>query len=297
MVNIPLKTAIVTASYASDFERFCLLCETMDEYVTGHKRHLVLVEPADVEMFRALESGNRVIIDERDLLPHWLRPYPDPSSFFRRRIWLSRRTKPLRGWHVQQLRRIGAAAVAEEDALFFCDSDVAFFRPFDCSSLWSNGNLRLFRRTNALENPDLHDQRLWSANAGEALGIPAGQVSTHDYISTLIAWRRDAVMDMCEHIKQQNGGRHWVESVAASRKFSECMIYGRYADEILGTEGHFHDDHELCHILWSGAAPSVAELEKFIRNAGSHQVALGIQSFVGVDPHRIRQLIRENAVR
>lgn len=284
------RTAIVTASYASDFERFCLLCETMDRHVTGYTRHLVLVEQADVDLFTQTAGPSREIICERDLLPSWLKPYPDPSSMFRRRIWLSRRTKPLRGWHVQQLRRIGIAANVDEDALFFCDSDVVFLRHFDCSSLWSGENLRLFRRPNVLDDPKLEEQRVWSRNAGIVLGFPRGKTSEHDYISTLIAWRRDAVINMCERIAEKNN-RHWVAAIAAVRKFSECMIYGRYADEVLGAAGHFHDDTELCNIMWTGSTPSHAELTAFVESTSDQQVALGLQSFVNVDLDRVRDLI------
>ena len=95
------------------------------------------------------------MIDERDLLPRWLRSFQDPTSLFRRRIWLSTRTMPLRGWHVQQLRRIGIAMHAQEDGLVYCDSDVVILKDFDCSVFWRDGDLRLFRRENAVpDDPD-----------------------------------------------------------------------------------------------------------------------------------------------
>ncbi len=61
-------------------------------------------------LFRQLETARRTVIDVRDLLPSWLHSFRDPTSLFRRRIWLSLRTAPLRGWHVQQMRRIAIAA-------------------------------------------------------------------------------------------------------------------------------------------------------------------------------------------
>ena len=130
-----LAMGVVTASYAADFERCRLLCETIDRHVTGAAKHYLLVEHRDVTLFRQLESPHRVVIDERDLLPSWLQPHSDPTSRFRRRIWLSLKTPPLRGWHVQQLRRIAIAEHVPEDVLVFCDSDVAFLKPFDCSRL------------------------------------------------------------------------------------------------------------------------------------------------------------------
>ena len=98
-------SAIVTPSYGPDFERCRLLCETLDRFVTGFDRHYLLVEHRDVALFRSLESPRRIVVDERDLLPRCLVPINDPLSGFKRRLWLSPWTMPLRGWHAQQLRR------------------------------------------------------------------------------------------------------------------------------------------------------------------------------------------------
>src|SRR6185369_14846450 len=180
--------AIVTASYAPDFERCRLLCETVDRFVSGMSRHYILVEDRDIRLFRALEGPRRTVVSERDLLPGWLRPYGDPLSLLRRRIWLSLRTHPLRGWHVQQLRRIAIAAHVGEPVLVYCDSDVAFLKPFDCGAFSRDGKIRLFRRDGAIAPDAETQQKTWSINAGSALGIAAPGWSPHDYIATLIAW-------------------------------------------------------------------------------------------------------------
>jgi len=160
-----MKTAIVTASYHADFERFRLLCETLDTHVTGYTKHYVLVEDRDVPLFRQLQSPQRVIIGEKDLLPSWLKVFPDPLTMGRRRIWLSFKTKPLRGWHVQQFRRIAIADLVEDDAFLYLDSDVAFLRPYDCSQLWRDDTLRLLVRPGALAADSMGEHRRWSANA------------------------------------------------------------------------------------------------------------------------------------
>ena len=139
--------AVVTASYAPDFERCRLLCETLDRHVSGVARHYILVEHRDVALFRQLENSRRTVVDERDLLPRWLHAFDDPLSLFRRRIWLSLKTMPLRGWHVQQLRRIAIAAHAQEDVLIFCDSDVAFLKPFDTTPSGATARCGCFAAT------------------------------------------------------------------------------------------------------------------------------------------------------
>lgn len=289
LVNRIASSAMVTASYAPDFERCRLLCETVDRHVTGMSHHYILVERNDVALFRQLETKSRTVVDERDLLPSWLHAVNDPASLFRRRIWLSWKTMPLRGWHVQQLRRIAIAAHAAEDVLVYCDSDVVFLKPFDCAVFRSDGRLKLFRRDNAL--PGTGDHATWSRNAGAALGIEHPAVSPHDYISTLIAWSRQDVASMCAHIERLHG-RHWVEVLGSSRKFSECLIYGRFVDEVLGSVRHFHAAEELCRVHWTGSAMSDDEFQRFVAGMSPHQVAIGMQSFIGTDIDRIRRLTR-----
>ncbi|PSH70905.1 hypothetical protein CU102_02350 [Phyllobacterium brassicacearum] len=285
-----MRTALVTASYAPDFDRCKLLCETIDRFVTGFTKHYILVEHRDVALFRKLEGPHRVVITENDLLPRWIRPFPDPSNFGRRRIWLSPYTMPLRGWHVQQFRRIAIAAHADEDAFFYIDSDVAFLKPFDCASVWRGGDLRLFRRDGDLLRPGPGEQRIWSEHAGQALGIVPVNPAGHDYIGTLIAWRRDALLSMCERIERVTG-RHWIAAIGRSRRFSECMIYGRYADEVLMSKGHYHDVADFCRVYWLAPAPTDKEFAAFVEAMTPEQVAIGMQSFLGDDTARIRKLL------
>ncbi len=284
------SVAVVTASYAGDFERCRLLCETLDRHVTGFDSHMILVAGHDVRLFRQLESQHRIVVDERDLLPGWLHVVRDPASLFSRHLWLSFRTKPLRGWHVQQLRRIAIAGHVASDALLYCDSDVLFLRAFDCVSLWQSAGLRFLRREGALADPKLEEQRRWSANAARALGIEDSPASMADYIATVIAWRRDTLAEMCAHIEKTHG-RHWVEVVASTRKFSECMLYGRFVDDVLDGAGHSPTADELCRIYWEGPEPREAELTDFVAGMSPGQVAVGLQSFVGTDLASIRRLI------
>jgi Family of unknown function (DUF6492) len=279
------QTAIVTSSYRGDLERFTLLCETMDRFVSGHSRHLVLVASKDVALFKRFAGPKREIVDEADLLPFWLRRFSDPVSNFKRDIWLSPVTWPMRGWHVQQLRRMAIAQHISETSYVSCDSDVAFVAPYNVGTNWRDGLLRLYRLDNALEAADHGEHRIWSANAGKRLGL--SQVNRHDYISTLIQWKTSTVCSMLEHI-QAVSGRHWVAAIGANRSFSECMIYGRYADEVLNGEGLFHDPNPPCRVYWDGPALDRAGLFNFISTRAPNQIAIGLQSFVGTPVEDIR---------
>ena len=158
--------AMVTASYAPDFERCRLLCETVDRHVSGAAHHYILVEHRDVALFRQLETAGAPSSTSATCCRAGCALFDDPLSLFRRRVWLSLKTQPLRGWHVQQLRRIAIAAHASEDVLVFCDSDVAFLKPFDCAAFWRDGKARLFRRDGVLADDGHDEHRIWSRNAG-----------------------------------------------------------------------------------------------------------------------------------
>jgi hypothetical protein len=288
-IHQPHTTAIVTSSYAGDLERFALLCETMDHFASGHTRHLVLVASKDVALFQRFAGPKREIIDEADLLPFWLRRLSDPTAKFKRDVWLSPFAWPMRGWHVQQLRRMAIAQHISEDGYINCDSDVAFVAPYDANTHWQNGMSRLYRVDNALEREQYAGQKIWSENAGKCLGLGETQ-SSHDYINTLILWKAATVRGMLEHI-QNVSGRHWIASIAKDRRFSECMIYGRYCDEVLNGEGFYHDSDPLCRVYWYGPALDKAGLIHFIETREPYQVAVGLQSFVGMQVNDIRSAL------
>ncbi len=287
-----VPTAIATASYRGDFERCRLLCESLDARVTGHTRHLILVEAADVPLFRQLAGPKREIVDERDLLPFWLRPFPDPTTFGRRRIWLSPFGLPLRGWHVQQLRRIALAASLDEEVMVSIDSDVVFLKDFDVGSFSPDGRTMFFRRPDAIAHvlPDLQAVHLeWSRKAGRLLGIAAPETTDTGYVATLIPWRTEAVRAMVETIAAVSG-RRWEATLAGTRILSECTIYGRFVDEVEGRIGDYVPMAEsLCRMYWAGAPMDADTLARFVDSLEEGQVAAGIQSFTATDPRLIRQ--------
>ncbi|GGA78737.1 hypothetical protein GCM10011491_02410 [Brucella endophytica] len=282
--------ALVTASYAPDFERCRLLCESIDRFVTGAQKHYLLVAGNDVALFRRLEGPRREVVDERDLLPSWLHSIPDPASLFRRRIWLSLRTPPLRGWHAQQLRRLAIAGKLSAAGLLYCDSDVIFLKGFDVSALWKDGALRFYRHDSALPVETGPGHAEWYANAGFALGLAGNVAQPHDYITNPVQWRRDTVVSMLSHIEARHG-RHWIEAIAARRHFSECILYGRYVDEVLEGRGHCHDGTALAQVNWFGPALDEERLQALIDSMVPGQVAVCVQSFTGTDLDLMRRLL------
>lgn len=283
-------TAIMTASYVKDFDRCALLCESIDRFVTGDWHHYLLVERGDVALFRKLAGSRRTVVSEAELLPGWLRSFPDPMHLGRRRVWLSPFSPPLRGWHAQQLRRLAMARHVESDVLLSIDSDVVIVRPFDPASLWQGDRLRMFRVDDgATASPVGH--LAWLAHAGRLLDLPRQIRPAHDYISNMVPWRTDTANLLLDYIEMHTG-RSWVRAVISSRDISECMIYGRFADEVRHGEGHYPTDRPLSHVLWFRETfPQTPEgLAAFVAGIGDDQVAIGVQSFVAHPLSEIRRL-------
>lgn len=286
------STAIVTASYRGDLERCRLLCDSIDAHVGGHTRHYILVEAADMPLFRPFEGPRRTVVSEGDLLPFWLRPIPDPINP-RRRLWLSPFGPPLRGWHVQQLRRIAFARVMDEAAMVSCDSDVVFARSFDVSTFWHGGALRFYRVPGGLARfleGQESDHSRWVRKAGALLGIDAQGQDAADYINTLIGWRSDTVRAMAARVEEVTG-RSALRALAATRALSECTLYGRFVDEVEDRpDRHRASAVPLARVYWSGAAMDERALRAFFETMDPQEVAVCVQSFTGTDTALIRSL-------
>ena len=288
------SVAIITPSYAADYERCRLLCDSIDVYVTGVKDHYILVDSEDYPLFSSLASSRRHIIDERDILPDWLWVMRGGVGASARKVWLSTKAWPMRGWHVQQLRRIAIVDHIDHAALLFCDSDMFFVRPYNAASLWRDDKLRLYRKPCGITK-DLGEHCKWLDGAAKLLGLPAPELPHDDYINNLVSWRRENVLAMCRHIENQTG-RDWVSAIARNRTFSECMIYGCFVDGIMGrNSGHWHADNALCLTYWGGDALEPGTLRQFVEQMDDDQYAIGIQSFTNTDANLLRDLLEKAA--
>lgn len=291
-----MSTAVVTASYANDFERCRLLCESMDLRLKGSWKHYLLVAPFDVALFRQLEGPRRRVICESELFPWWLRAVPDPTTSGRRKLWISPYSLPLRGWQAQQLRRFALARHIDEPVMFAVDSDVVFLRDFDPANLWQGDRLALYRKEGGIGQRMRSNHLEWLAHSDRLLGIGPFSVPANDYINTLIAWRTDTTRALLDHIETLHG-RNWIRAIIRSRQFSECLIYGRFVDEVLKGEGHVASPDGLCHVLWfeDSYARDINGLRHFMNDMATHQIGIGVQSFVGHDLTDIRNIVLERA--
>ncbi|MEO0545044.1 MAG: DUF6492 family protein [Pseudomonadota bacterium] len=281
--------AIITASYAPDFERCQILCESIDRHASGYRCHYILVDAPDRDLFARLEGPKRKIITDVDLLPWWMMRMPKAVSPKGRRVWLSPLTMPMHGWHVQQIMRIAVAHMLEEDGLLYCDSDTAFVRDYDLNSIWDGDKIRLWAEPEGAltaQNDHMH----WVDHAAQSLSITQNERVLDNFVCSFVTWRRQTVVDMCAHMEKVHG-KSWVATVGSSRKFSECMLYGAYVNAVLGGADHWQTSSELCPMKWFNPAPSEAELADMVANLTPEAVGLGVQSFIPLSPDLFRQAV------
>ena len=291
-VSSPQRFAMATPSYHGDYERCHLLCESIDRFITGLSMHYIMVDEADLPLFRSLAGPHRCIITAKDLLPSWLKAYNDPFSRTPRRVWtgtgaMMRGVPPLRGWHIQQLLKMALPEIIQEDVILYADSDVTFLRAYDLASQIKNQQTRLYRKSKGITANMPHAK--WAQASAKSLGIRPFELPADDYITSLITWRRDNAVAMLRHIEKQSG-RHWITSITYRRNFSEWMLYGMFCDHVMkSAAGHFHEERSLAYMVWDKHDVPAGGLgdPRLLLEAG--QVAIGVQSFIGFPVDDIRR--------
>jgi hypothetical protein len=250
-----ISYAIVTPSFRTDADRCALLIESVERFVAPHVKHYVVIDRRDLPLFRPLVSSRTELLIVEDIVPGWLIRVPGI-----RRFWLSLRTRPVKNWILQQLVKISIPFALRTDVLLYSDSDVFFIKPFDPRTLERGGNVPLYRETGQRGVIDFNDR--WQAVGSRLLGLPVETGCDTNYVGNVITWRRENVVSMCEYI-EQNMRVKWQRAIVPLNVFSEYILYGLFADRLLGTRsGHWHDPvtRTLCH--WQPTLLDIAGLEK-----------------------------------
>lgn len=214
--------AIVTPSYPPDFERCQMLVDSL-ENCAPEIEHFIIVDRRDRPVFKVLENYRTHIIESEDILSRVFFSLPAPRGY-----WFNWRGLPVRGWIMQQIRKIAVANVIEADTLVFVDSDTAFIRKFSTDALNVDGSLGLLD-----VNFTGAGTTQWTEVACKLLGLDPASVVPRGHVGNLICWRRSNVIAMQQRIEEVNG-IGWQEALARQRTFSEYILYGTFVRGVLG---------------------------------------------------------------
>ncbi|XOV90618.1 MAG: DUF6492 family protein [Pseudomonadota bacterium] len=280
-----MKTVLVTPSYRPDIRRCELMLESAANHVRGFERHLLLIDAVDEKHFRALGGNNVEIILKEDLLPTWIRPLR-----LSRKWWWSTRTLPVRGWILQQVTKLAVADAYPADAFCFADSDLVFVRPFDAESLWREQKLRFYRDERKPHFFQSRRYRNWYGFAARQFDLGNEQNLTGAYIAQLNTLHATPLLAMLEKIEAK-WQRPWRDTLLRAQDFSEFVLYGVFVDHHGGEQWHYRTHNQLCHSSWLYDINSADDLNRFQAALAPDQVAIHLQSNLGLKPEDIRRLL------
>ncbi|WEK51515.1 MAG: DUF6492 family protein [Candidatus Kaistia colombiensis] len=285
MTGPAAEANLITCSFRGDLDVCWMLCESIDRFVPATIPHSLYVPRADLPLFAHLASDRRTVGAQEDLLPRWFRKLPLPGPEWRRRLRLPRRNmyvtpySPLvRGWIAQQIMKIAATANASAEIVAHIDSDNVFIRPLKLEHLARDGKVRIYRNPEMVE---LETHRVWQETAGKLLGLAQSRYYGAEYINPFVVWRRSVIRGMIERI-EQIAGRDWRIVLARTPHFAEYVLYGVYADKVLGLEaaGLMPESFTLCHSRWGDEFAGAEDEASFIRSLRPEHVTCLIQSTI-----------------
>ena len=286
-----MNFTLITPTYLPDLARAELLVESVQRCCPGLAHHLI-VDHRDLKHFRHL--GDRAtIITSEDLLPWWIHRLPG-----RRSLWLSLRSRPNRGWIVQQVLKIAAASQPTADVSIFCDSDVAFVRTFDpvhtlCSERQGAEHGGGESTVTLLDVEFVNDEvRAWTNVARRLLSIEEATLTSRGHVGNLICWRRDNVLAMIARIEEVTRS-DWRSALMRLPTFSEYVLYGAHTRGVLGYEnaGHHPSTLPLVKASWGLDLGNARAFDDFFSVLDPATVAVMIHSKDGIDPIRYREYL------
>lgn len=285
------SVALLTASYAKDIERFSLLSESIDAWLTGYTRHYVLVNDEDVPLFARFASDKRVIVPASRYLPKWLFALPPALQLGNRRVWLSLLSSPVHGWHIQQILKIAGVLNAPEQRVCILDSDNLFFREFDVGQYAGAETTPLFVTREAIDaDHPLHG--LWLRTVDQLLGIKERSFPADDYVGNALVWDKDTARAMTGAIKSATG-LSWALALCRKKKFSEYLLYGNFvATSPEHLARHRITEDSIAVSYWDDTPLDRPAIEAMMRTATPEQVALCIQSYSSTAIDDIRDVFR-----
>jgi len=286
------RLAFLTPSFYGDFEQCGFLCESLAKFVVDDYIHYLVVDRADVPLFRQLESSRTQVIAKEDILPPWIVKIRIPLPKKGRNVRLSLKSRPVRGWHVQQMAKLTVCSQVEHDNVIMVDSDVFLAKRFRVAEVVGDGLPPLYCRPDVITDA-LPRHVDWQRTASRILGLPAPTFPSADFITPYNFWRPDVVRALRERIEHV-AGTDWMVVVARNWHFCEPVVYGTFVQaEGAAACGHTLADTPLCYSYWPHKRISDAEMARYLADMPAHCYAINIQSKAEMPLESYAHLVRD----
>ena len=106
-----------------------------------------------------------------------------------------------------------------------------------------------YRVPDATENSAMHQK--WHTVSGHLLGLDPKPYFGADYIGHLVTWRRTSYCS-CKTDLRRLVVSAGIRTIAREKAFSEYILYGIFAEHVLGLQqcGHSATSQDLIHASW-----------------------------------------------
>lgn len=286
------EIAIVTPSFARDFELCRALNESVLRFVPATVKHYIFVDRCDLALFQQLAESRTVVASIEEILPTGFFKVP-----FSKKWWLSTSAQyPAKGWLVQQLAKLSATHVLNERVIINMDSDVRFIRSVDLALFAGGAQTRMYCKPGGIIAGMEHVE--WHQNVCRLLGVEPDDVPMGDYVGNVISWDRRVALDARARVEAVTG-MPWHVAFTRARKVSEYLLYGLYVDKVIGQEaaGVWVDERSWCHTYWGPGPLSEADVEPFVAGLQDDDVAFSIAGYSGTDDRVTQTALRLAAER
>ena len=278
-----MQASLITISYKGDLDLARDLCASVDRYTDAQFEHILIVPENELELFQPMSGERRRILSKESVLPKGYTKLPLPYKidlrpvFYKllREMWWAP-TGLVRGWIVQQILKLAAPSLTNREIIVFADSDNVLIRPLTINDLMIDEKLRLYHAPGATQDSVMH--RKWHKVSARLLGLEPRDYFGADYIGHLVTWRREAILSLQSKL-EKIGGRPWDQVIARELAFSEYILYGIYAEHLLGpASGQTPSSKEIMHASWHYPVHTEEGRAAFLNGLEDHHVGVAIQS-------------------
>ena len=179
------------------------------------------------------------------------------------------------------------ASFLTEEVMFVCDSDMLFVRPLHLSYFEKKPELPLLR-SRPIKGHHSAASVSFNNHSQKTLGLPSS-TKHYDYAFPTVIWRRQTVLDLCEHISALHR-KNWIAAIYGYRLLSESTLYGLFVDFIIN-KGRISEPEENSFIKGMRLSPPLdaQELDDFFNLIPPGIFALVIPSPIRFDISVLRE--------
>lgn len=215
-------------SYRADYEECLLLCESIERFVPEEMPHYIFVNDEDLDLFKHLGGGRRMIYPKSVVLPRAMLRIP--FRILGHHFHISPFTIPVREWIIQQIVKLSVWEVIDAGYEIFLnvDSENVFMKPFSLDSVLKEERLGVFRQKYTGRFLQSYTQFFSSGKKLLGLNESIGDLLTYDYMGSVVGFRRNTLVALCHEIARRHWSHDYKIALMNTYRFSEYFLYALF---------------------------------------------------------------------